>query len=405
MTLIRNVGFDASNQSAFGTLESDELTPVLHMDFVYGINTQTGTEVELNSATVDTSNTRLRVQTGTNTAGKGIFISRRPSKYRAGLGMMLRFTPVFTTGVANSTQIVGAFSIASNVPYDGYGFGYNGTSFGIVHYNAGTPTWAAQASWNGDKVDGSAGSSFTWNPTLGTPVMIKYPFLGYGNILFFVQNPGTSAWVLVHTIRYANTSATIQLTNPSLNFVAYAANSGNNTNLTIYTGSVGFFISGKRLTVSNPRWGMDSNKTGITTETNLITFKNATTYNGVANRAFLRLSSLSFSSSAANGVAVVRFKLNATLGGTPSYTTINGTSADGGATITSGNSITSYDVAGTTVTGGTYIGGVSVDNPNSTFIDLEPYDLYLAPGDTLTISGYSSNASEIAVAINWSEEL
>ena len=61
--------------------------------------------------------------------------------------------------------------------------------------------------------------------------------------------------------------------------------------------------------------------------------------------------------------------------------------------------------AGTTVTGGTYLGGIAGDNPSSQAIGLEPYDLYIAPGQTLTISGFSSIASQIEIALNWSEDI
>lgn len=405
MTFIKQISFNSSNQSAFGTLENGELTPVVHLDFMYGINIQTGAETEVNSATVDTNAGRLRIQTGTNSAGNGIFVSRKSAKYRPGLGMVARFTPIFTTGAASSLQAQGAFNVSSNALYDGYGFGYNGTAFGVVHYIAGTPTWTAQSSWNGDKVNGDAGTSFTYDPTKGTPVMIKYPFLGYGDIMFYIQHPTTAAWVLVHTIRYANTTTTIQLTNPTLHFVAIATNSGNTNNLTMYCGSVGFFISGKRSFIGNPRWGMDSNKAGVTTEANILSVQNATTYNGIANRSLIRLSYLSFGSSAASGVSVFRFKIGATLGGTPSYTPINGSTADNGVTITSGNSAGSYDVAGTTVANGTYVGGVSCDNPNSGAVDLEPFDLFVAPGEILTISGYSSVSATIGLTLNISEDI
>lgn len=184
-----------------------------------------------------------------------------------------------------------------------------------------------------------------------------------------------------------------------------ALNSGNTSNLTMYCGSVGIFLSGKRSYIGNPKWAIDNNKSGVTTETNILTLKNATTYNGVSNRALMRISNISVSSSAASGVADIRLKINSTLGGSPSYTTINGTTGDGGVTITSGNSVASYDVAGTTVTGGTYIFGLTVDNPNSNIIDLESYNIFVAPGETLTISGFSTISSAIAVAINWVEDV
>ena len=408
MSLIKQIDFNPANQSAFGTLETAELTPIFQGDFVYGLNTQLwDTAVTSGTgATVDTDSSRLRIQSGTSSTGYAYIQSKRPVRYRAGEGTVARFTPLFSSGIADNTQIWGIFSITSNLPYDGYGFGYNGTSFGIVHYIRGNPTWYARSTdWNGDKVDGSAGSSFTWDPTKGTPVQIKYPFLGYGDILFYVQHPTTGAWVLVHTIRYANTVATTQLANPSLKFLGFTLNSGNTTNKTMYCASVGLFTSGIRSFTGNPRWGMDNNKSGITTETNIITIKNCTSYNGVPNRGLIRLSFLSAASSAASGVSVFRFKINATLGGSPSYTTINGTSADGGATITSGNSIASYDTAGTTVTGGTYIGGIVIDNPDTSSTDLEKYELFIAPGDTLTISGFSTVSSAIGVGINWSEDI
>jgi len=401
MTLIHTVSFNPANQSAFGTLETAELTPVIQLDFVYGINTQTGTATVANSATVDTNAARLRLQTGTNSAGSAIFQSKRIAKYRAGQGIVARFTPIFTTGVASSTQLMGAGD-ATN----GYFFGYNGTAFGILHRNGGVDTWTARTSWNGDKVDGSAGSSFTWNPTFGTPVQIKYPYLGYGNINFYVQNPDTSTWVLVHTIKYANTTATTQLTIPNLSFYAQVLNAGNTSNLIAYCGSVGFFISGIRNFVSGPRWALDNNKASITTETCLLNIRNATTYNGVANKTLLRLQSVSFAAAnGSNAIGVMRFRIGATIGGSPSWTTVNGTTAYSGVTITSGNSVVSYDTAGTTSTGGTYIYNLSVAQASALVVDLSQYEFFVAPGEILTIAGFSTVSTSLGVSINWTEDI
>jgi len=235
--------------------------------------------------------------------------------------------------------------------------------------------------------------------------MIKYPYLGYGNIEFFIQVPDTGRWFLAHVIKYANTVATTQLSNPSMYFMGYTLNSGNTSNMTMYCGSVGIFLSGERSFVGNPKWAVDSSKSTITTETNLITIKNATTFNTITNRGLIRVNSISVSSSAANGGAIFRLKINATLGGSPSYTTVNGTTSDAGVTITSGNSIASYDTAGTTVSGGTFIYSISVDNPNSTMKDLIQESLIIAPGETLTVSGYSTNSATMGVSVNFSEDI
>lgn len=402
--------FDPSNLSAFGTLEVADMTPVIQGDFVYGLNSQLWSTAVTSGAgaAVDTNASRLRIQSGTNSAGYAYITSRRLVRYRAGQGTVARFTPLFTAGVANNTQLWGMGTIASNVPYDGYFFGFNGAAFSIARYAAGTPTWTAQTAWNGDKCDGTGASGFNYNPAFGTPAMIKYPYLGYGDIEFFLQDSVTGRWILCHTIRYANTTATTQITNPTLQYIGFTLNSGNTTNQIMYCGSIGVFISGMRLFVGNPKWAIDNNKATITTETNILTLRNCATYNGVTNRGLIRLNSLSVGGDAGKNTvaaATIRLKINTTLGGSPSYTTINGTTADNGATITAGNSIASYDVAGTTLSGGTMIFNVTISEPGSSWFDLTPFDLFVAPGEILTISGFSTASATITAAINWTEDI
>lgn len=399
-SLKQTVQFDPSNLSAFGTLETNELTPVIQLDFIYGINTQTGVSTVANSATVDTNASRLRLQSGTNSAGSAIFNSRRIAKYRTGQGMTARFTCAFTTGVASSTQIVG---VGNSV--DGVFFGYNGTTFGLLHRNNSVDTWVARTAWNGDKADGTGASQFNWDPTKGNVCMVKYPFLGYGDIEFFVQDSNTGRFILVHVIKYANSSASVEFTNPSFFFYAQALNAGNTTNLTVYVGSAAIFISGVR-SYTAPKWSMDSTKTAVTTETNIISIRNATTYNTVTNRALIRLNSISLSGTGGNNsIDTFRLKIGATVGGTPAFTAINGTTADNGVTITNGNAVASYDTAGTTVTGGTYFFSASVANGTNTTIDLSPYDLFIAPGETMTLSGQATVSSSLSACVTWAADL
>ena len=399
--------FAPSNMSAFGTLETGELTPIIQGDFVYGLNTQIWNTATTSGAgaTVDTSNGRLRIQSGTSSSGNAYITSRKILRYRAGQGNVVRFTPLFTAGVANNIQAWGIGTIASNALYDGYFFGYNGTAFGIAHAISGSITWTAQTSWNGDKIDGTAGTSFTWDPTKGTPVMIKYPYLGYGDIEFFVQNPTTGSWILVHTIRYANTTANTQLSNPSLQFIGYTLNSGNTSNITMYTGSVRCFVSGQRNYSSNPKWGASNRKATITTQTSVLSLKNATTYNGITNRGLIRLNYLSFAWDGANDTGLLNVILNTTLGGSPSYTTINGTTADSGVTITSGNSIASVDTAGTTITGGTVVFNVALARNSNCFMDLTSQDIYVEPGSTITFAVTGDASGTARVSVNWSEDV
>jgi hypothetical protein len=393
--------FDPSSMSAFGTLESSELTPVVQLDFVYGINTQTGLGTVANAGTVDTDTSRLRLQSGVNAAGSAIFNSRRIAKYRPGQGVTARFTGAFTTGVVSSRQFVGLGNAN-----DGYFFGFDDASFGIAYRNGGVTTNIAQTAWNGDVCDGTGASGFNLNPTFGNVFMVKYPFLGYGNIGFYVLNPATSRWIPCHTIRYPNTTAAVQLANPNLFFWAESINTGATSNKTLFVGSAGVFLSGPRSFIGNPKWASDNSKNAITAETNLFSIRNATTFNGVTNRSLIRLNSISIAASnAANTVATVILRIGATVGGVPAFTPTSGSTVNNGVTITSGNSVASVDVAGTTTSAGTYIFNINAAGNTSSFLDLTALEIFIAPGETLTVSGKSTSSATIGAAVNWTEDI
>jgi hypothetical protein len=366
---------------------------------VYGINSQLGLTGGTLTGIGDTNASRLRVQTGTNSTATAYYQSRRAAKYRAGQGMTARFTPVFNSAYTNSIQYMGVGNTT-----DGYFYGYSGTTYGILYRHNTIDTFIPQSTWNGDKCDGTGVSQFNWNPTYGTPIMIRYPFLGYGTIFFYVENT-KGGWINTHTIYYPNSSQNIQITNPSLQFYAYAQNLGNTNNLIMYCGSVGVFVNGVRNFVGNPKFGIDNTKAAVTTEINILSLKNATTYNGVTNRGLMRLHSISFSSDGGNGVSTLRVKINPTsFGGTPLYTAINGSTSDSGVTITNGNSMISYDTGGTTVTGGNVVFNSTLARNSQTFIDVTPFDIFLAPGEVLTFSATSVASTSIAIGLNWSED-
>jgi hypothetical protein len=214
--------------------------------------------------------------------------------------------------------------------------------------------------------------------------------------------------VVVHTIKYPNTTAVIQLSNPNLSFYAQTVNSGATTNQIVYCGSYGVFVSGERLFANSPRWSTDNNKSGITAETVLFSIRNATSYNGGTNRALLRLNSISAGAASNSGVIIARLRIGATVGGSPSFAAIDGTTDDAGITITAGNSAASKDTAGTTATGGRLLYSLTFANganggDNST-IDLTPFFLFVAPTEILTVSAFSTASAAVSAALNWSED-
>jgi len=383
--------------SAFNDLITVNPTPVVQLDFVYGINSQTGSSSVNTTGVVDTNASRLRLQSGVGAAGAATYQSMRIARYRAGQGMLARFTGVFTTSAADSTQVIGVGN--ANI---GYFFGYNGTAFGISLRNGGSDSWIAQTAWNGDKCTGTGPSGFNWNKTYGNVMQIVYPFLGYGSITFWVENPTDGSWILCHTIQYPNTTDSVQVSNPSFPFFANCTNAGSTTNLIMYVGSVGVFLTGQRDYLGS-QWSIESLKNSITTEANLINIKNCTTYNGVTNSGLIRLRSISCVSDNGNGAGTIRLKKGVTIGGSPSYTPINGSTADAGVTITSGNSVASYDVVGTGVTGVTFFNLCMARNSNAWY-DLTPFNLFIAPTEVLTVTAFCAASATMQVALNWNED-
>jgi hypothetical protein len=61
------------------------------------------------------------------------------------------------------------------------------------------------------------------------------------------------------------------------------------------------------------------------------------------------------------------------------------------------------------VASGTYIWNVNSsagqNGSGGGFVDLTDFNIFIAPGETLTISGASPNNATIGVALNWTEDI
>lgn len=374
-------------------------TPVLQVDFAHGLNTNVGTATTANSATVDANTGRLRLQSGTNSAGSGIYSTVKGVRSRAGNSVEARFTAAFTTGVASSTQIVGLGNAS-----DGYFFGFNGTSFGILYRNSITGsvvnTWTAQTAWNGNRVLDQRTNKFGLTKTYFNEFKIE---VAVNFVKFWVQDDN-ARWVLVHTIRGNNSTASLQLQNPNIGFYAQSINAGSTTNMILYVGHVGVFVNGS-VQHLGPIYASSNRKATVTTQTNILTIKNATTYNGVTNRSLIRIRHISVALESATDTGLLQVIKSTTLGGSPSYSAVSGTTADGGVTITSGQSLASVDTAGTTITGGTIVYAVAASRFSSGVVDVTDLGITVEPGTILTFAVTGDASATARVSVNWSEDI
>jgi len=125
-----------SPRTPFGAVNTESLTPEFQVDSVYGINpreviTTTGHAVTpgaANSGATTGTNNLFKCSTGTTQYSFASIQSRKRLRYRAGQGVIGRFTALWSTPVASSTVVAGLGTSES-----GFFFGYNGTSFGILH--------------------------------------------------------------------------------------------------------------------------------------------------------------------------------------------------------------------------------------------------------------------------------
>ena len=116
-------------KSAFGDDLDVTLTPKIAIKAVYGVRSDTEQFVDGGgSGSITAVNGEFILQTGTSAGGYATLWSRRPLVYIPGVGAECRITGRFTAGVATSLQAVGMFSAIN-----GMFFGYNGTSFGVMH--------------------------------------------------------------------------------------------------------------------------------------------------------------------------------------------------------------------------------------------------------------------------------
>jgi hypothetical protein len=122
----------------FGSVHTESLYPIFQTDAVYGLNTAevlatTGhaTGGVSSGGVVGTGNL-FKCSTGTTALSFATLQSRRRLRYRAGQGIVGRFTALFSTPAALSILVAG-FGTGES----GFYFGYNGTSFGILYSTGG----------------------------------------------------------------------------------------------------------------------------------------------------------------------------------------------------------------------------------------------------------------------------
>lgn len=477
--------------SAFGENIVTQLSPVIQLQFPYGVSTSNTIQFFNGTGALTSSNSQLVLSTGSTILSDAAIASRDFLTYQPGVGALARFTAGFDTG---SNSVSTFQQIGLGTQEDGFFFSYtnndinilirkgglrtqyslkitgpatsggditltlngsvqtipvtlsdvntnateigtfdfpfynnsaNGNTVNIIaertgpqtgtfSFSAGTTGMTAtltlevtgvtettdtinRKKWNNDVCDGSDFMpAIDWSK--GNVYQIRYQWLGYGVVSFYIENPNNGYISLVHQYKYPNMNITPSIYNPSMQFLANVANALTTKNVSMFICSVGCFVEGSYPSTSN-LFGNNvsnfyTNTVGNTTKENVVTFRSPPHFQGVSTRAVVYILRLIVTVSTAANIEISR---NSVLTGDTTWTSL-------GANVLLESSDDAADVSG-----GEIIYTERGEKQDRFVIDPLKWQIAIAkvyPGDILTISGKAdTGTSVIGVSVNWLEPL
>ena len=297
-------------------------------------------------------------------------------------------SPVAFTGsfAPTSSQFIGPINYQN-----GFAVGFDGPIFGVTQRTNAVNTFTPQSQFNGDKLDGTGPSQFTYNPALLNVFRIRYGYLGSTVILFQIMTT-YGAWITFHTIQYPNTASTPSIFQPFLPITARVENLTGTSVLTLQTASWNGGIIGQPNNNSYRYYQANSQ--------NSLIIRNATVFNNQPNNIMVRCSGVGGSPmNLLNNISISLIK-NGTITGT-SFTNIDPINSVVQISVTTGT----YTAGTGTQVFYTFINSLA----NLGVQDLAPdsYVVTIAPGETLTVIANqigSNTPAGYIIGIAWEEQ-
>jgi hypothetical protein len=339
------------------------------------------------SGTVTYTSNKSTVNLNVSTASgdKVIRQSKRVMSYQPGKSLLNLNTFVMNAQTANLKQRVGMFDANNGIFFEDTGTGYQ-----IVRrtYTSGSAvdTAVAQASWNGDKLDGSG--EYTLDLTKATIMFSDYEWLGMGAVRVGFVIDGK--FITAHTFLNANNLDTVYMQTANLpiryeiettDTIGGTATLQQVCSTTMIEG--GYAPSGIQQMIGTTSLG------GVNL-TNANTLYNLATIRLKSSRPYAVIVSQGFDASAvSNSDFEIQLLLNATPSTAFSYTSYSDN--------------VEYDITGTkTITGGTIIGKAYLSGKASNSIQFGDgfnFDYQLGQtiagvSDTLTLAAKGASAND-----------
>jgi hypothetical protein len=209
-----NVNFYGTALDAFGRIRVSEPFTLFDSSHRYADNglfdtATSGTASATHSA--DTSTVSLNVDTGSG--NQVIRETKRVFSYQPGKSLLILNTFVFNAAKTGLRQRVGFFGANNGIFLE-----QDGTTVNLVKrsYISGSAvdTKVAQASWNGDKLNGTGDSGLTLDLTKSQIFWIDVEWLGVGSVRCgFIIN---GEYYVAHTFHHANVLDSVYMTTATL---------------------------------------------------------------------------------------------------------------------------------------------------------------------------------------------
>lgn len=299
---------------------------------------------------------------------------------------------VWSADQIGDTVIVSALS---DGPKSGtYSFSH-ATATGTITQNAAgvtkTSDFVAQSNWN---VNNLSTWSTPLDPTNGNVFQIKYQYLGFGDIDYFVEDPQTGGFVNVHKIKWANSSANTSITNPSLRFGMYAASVGTTTSVTTECASCALFVEGVPTKTRNPRAVKNTQTITTSGYTNILALRNRKTYNSKNNQVEIEPININIANESTKN-AVIELRGAPTFSGDTNFTNVGN------------NLVSDVDTTNNTISGGRLLASFAVGGGESVDVNLKDFQIRIPPTLIISIAAEltSGSNSPVTATLTYYEDI
>ncbi len=240
----------------------------------------------------------------------------------------------------------------------------------------------AQSTWNHDPRPNLAHEN-------GNVYQIRYQWLGYGAVSFYVEDSISGMFVLVHRLHYANTAQTPSLQNPSLPLCFQAKNTTNTTNVTLKTASAAGMTEGLEAVRGATTAVAGTQGSISTTDIPVLSFHGMLVFQGKLNRTKVEVRQVAAAADATKSLIISAW-LNPALVGS-SFTAVD-----------AATSTIMFDTTATALSGGFLLARATLSKAGSAEMILPD----LIAGQTVCISAEAaaSGTNEVSVSATFVEE-